>query len=357
MTYIAPVKDMLFVMNELAGLSDIIAYPRFSALGINAELIPQLLEKAAKNKKRPKTLIFKDPQDLPKLVTTACNEIEDGYDSLISSCGNIALIDRIYQKCIHHTKRHLDDRPIKEFSDEAHKLITIRSLCESLRALDYYSASLHDAMTSTANSHTIGVNRAIYEFVTPINQGFSTEFALEAATIGAQIHKCWNFSPEIELSKISANDVSVYIHDLVMNKTIRDGGVVGRVLIRKIEKTEADLKDSASLNALVILKYLSMGREALQMAIECLVKNVKTESDIGYRSGKAYLQICGIVLSAWQMARAVLAAERLHDDDNYFYETKIITASFFMANILPRVQALLTSLTEGISISDISDHQ
>jgi len=50
MTYIAPVKDMLFVMNELAGLSDIIAYPRFSALGINAELIPQLLEKAAKNK-------------------------------------------------------------------------------------------------------------------------------------------------------------------------------------------------------------------------------------------------------------------------------------------------------------------
>jgi len=57
------------------------------------------------------------------------------------------------------------------------------------------------------------------------------------------------------------------------------------------------------------------------------------------------------------MARAVLAAERLHDDDNYFYETKIITASFFMANILPRVQALLTSLTEGIGISDISDHQ
>jgi len=208
-------------------------------------------------------------------------------------------------------------------------------------------------MTSTANSHTVGVNRAIYEFITPINQGFSTEFALEAATVGAQIHKCWNFSPDMGLSKISANDVSIYIHDLVVNKTIQDGGVVGRVLIRKIEKTEADLKDSGSLNALAMLKHLSIGRQTLQLAIECLVKNVKTESDIGYGSGRAYLQICGIVLSAWQMARAVLAAERLHDDDNYFYETKIITARFFMANVLPRVQALLTSLTEGISVEGV----
>ena len=27
MPYVAPVKDMLFVMNELAGLADVVAYP------------------------------------------------------------------------------------------------------------------------------------------------------------------------------------------------------------------------------------------------------------------------------------------------------------------------------------------
>ena len=33
MPYVAPVKDMLFVMNELAGLSDVVAYPSYAAAG------------------------------------------------------------------------------------------------------------------------------------------------------------------------------------------------------------------------------------------------------------------------------------------------------------------------------------
>ncbi|QWD98069.1 acyl-CoA dehydrogenase [Polynucleobacter sp. MG-5-Ahmo-C2] len=48
MPYIAPVKDMLFVMNELAGLSNVVAYPSYAQAGADVDLAPAILEESAK---------------------------------------------------------------------------------------------------------------------------------------------------------------------------------------------------------------------------------------------------------------------------------------------------------------------
>jgi acyl-CoA dehydrogenase len=48
MPYIAPVKDMLFVMNELAGLSNVVAYPSYAQTGADVDLAPAILEESAK---------------------------------------------------------------------------------------------------------------------------------------------------------------------------------------------------------------------------------------------------------------------------------------------------------------------
>ena len=48
MPYVAPVKDMLFVMNELAGLSDVAAYPQYAEAGADVDLASAILEEAAK---------------------------------------------------------------------------------------------------------------------------------------------------------------------------------------------------------------------------------------------------------------------------------------------------------------------
>jgi hypothetical protein len=37
MPYIAPVKDMLFVMNELAGLSEVVSYPSYVEAGADGQ--------------------------------------------------------------------------------------------------------------------------------------------------------------------------------------------------------------------------------------------------------------------------------------------------------------------------------
>ena len=48
MPYVAPVKDMLFVMNALAGLADVVAYPAYAQAGVDVDLAPAILEESAK---------------------------------------------------------------------------------------------------------------------------------------------------------------------------------------------------------------------------------------------------------------------------------------------------------------------
>ena len=48
MTYHAPVKEMLFVMQALADLAKVVQYPAYAEAGADAELAPAVLEEAAK---------------------------------------------------------------------------------------------------------------------------------------------------------------------------------------------------------------------------------------------------------------------------------------------------------------------
>jgi hypothetical protein len=77
------------------------------------------------------------------------------------------------------------------------------------------------------------------------------------------------------------------------------------------------------------------------------LSNAKTDVKAVYAGSFAYLRLCGLVLGAWQMARGLLAAQRLRDDDPNFYDAKIATARFFAEHLLPQAQALAISIVES----------
>ena len=127
MPYVAPVKDMLFVMNELAGLAEVVAYPAYAEAGADVDLAPAILEESAKfnqdvvaplnwtGDQNPSTLKdgivtttpgFKDAfeqyaaagwqgvihpaefggQGLPKLISTACLEMVNSANLSFALC-------------------------------------------------------------------------------------------------------------------------------------------------------------------------------------------------------------------------------------------------------------------------------
>jgi hypothetical protein len=107
------------------------------------------------------------------------------------------------------------------------------------------------------------------------------------------------------------------------------------------------LATSGTADAKAVLKQLAAGRAAFDEAVAYILANAKTDAKAVYAGSFAYLRLSGLVLGGWQMARGLLAAERLRDGDPSFYNTKIAAARFFAENLLPQAQALVTSITEG----------
>jgi acyl-CoA dehydrogenase len=63
-----------------------------------------------------------------------------------------------------------------------------------------------------------------------------------------------------------------------------------------------------------------------------------------------YLKLAGLVLSAWQLARAALAARTALDagsPDGAFLTAKIATAAFFADHLLPQAGGLADAIAEG----------
>ena len=62
--------------------------------------------------------------------------------------------------------------------------------------------------------------------------------------------------------------------------------------------------------------------------------------------------LMGTVLGGWQMARAAfIASQKMAsgEGDAYFYQNKIITAKFYMEQIMPRSKAYLGAVLAGNS--------
>jgi hypothetical protein len=277
----------------------------------------------------------------------------------------IAVAERAYQKAVQYAKDRVQSRDLAGSPgpvaiiyqpDVKRMLMTMRSYTEACRALAYYAAAAYDAQHAAPSEADQKANQAIYEFLVPIVKGFSTERSIEVASLGVQVHGGMGFIEETGAAQhyrdariltIYEGTTAIQANDLVGRKTVRDGGATAQVFSEKIIETEKALAARGSADAKAVLKQLAAGRAAFEEAVAYIVANAKSDTKAVYAGSFAYLRLSGLVLGGWQMARALLAAERLRTSDPTFYDAKIATARFFAENLLPQAQALATSIVES----------
>jgi acyl-CoA dehydrogenase len=277
----------------------------------------------------------------------------------------IAVAERAYQKAVQYAKDRVQSRDLAgspgpvaiiHQPDVKRMLMTMRAYTEAARALAYYAAAAYDAQHAAPDEAARKSNQALYEFLVPIVKGFSTEMSIEVASLGVQVHGGMGFIEETGAAQhyrdariltIYEGTTAIQANDLIGRKTVRDGGATAKAFSEKIAETEKELAASGSADAKAALKQLSIGRAAFDEAVAYILANAKTNTKAVYAGSCAYLRLAGLVLGGWQMARGLLAAERLRDSDPAFYNTKIATARFFMENLLPQAQGLATSIVEG----------
>jgi 3-(methylthio)propanoyl-CoA dehydrogenase len=90
--------------------------------------------------------------------------------------------------------------------------------------------------------------------------------------------------------------------------------------------------------------------DALESAVEWVVRNNAAQPRAVYAGAVAYLQLWGLATGGWQLGRsALIAADKLaaSNDDTGFLRNKIVTARYYARSLLPQAAALARTVTEG----------
>jgi len=280
----------------------------------------------------------------------------------------ISVAERAYQKAVQYARDRVQSRPVDgslntaapiiHHPDVKRMLMTMRALTEGCRAMATVAAAAYDAAHNHPDAETRKQNQAFYEFMVPLVKGYSTEMSLEVTSLGVQVHGGMGFIEETgaaqyyrdaKILTIYEGTTAIQANDLVGRKTARDGGQGAKALARQIEATEADLVASGSANAQAMLKRLKAARAAFVDTVEFIAGQAKADPNAIYAGSVNYLMLAGNLMAGWQMARALLVAERelAAGNDTAFMQAKVTTARFYADHILTRVPGLRDAIVEG----------
>ncbi|SFD32552.1 hypothetical protein SAMN05216321_116103 [Cupriavidus sp. OV038] len=277
----------------------------------------------------------------------------------------IAISDRAYQQAVAYAKDRVQSRPVdgtaKEpvpiirHPDVRRMLTEMRALTEGARALALVAAGYSDIAHAAADPETRAQHAAVYEYLVPVIKGWSTEMSLEVTSLGVQVHGGMGFIEETGAAQhyrdarilpIYEGTTAIQANDLIGRKTVRDGGATARAILAQIDDTLVALAErGANAACSAMYKRLSAAHTALANVVDFVVAKTRTDANAVFGASVAYLKLAGIVLTGWQMARALIVAIEKHHEDEAFYGAKIATAAFFANHILVRAPAMEAAIT------------
>ncbi|MCP3721530.1 acyl-CoA dehydrogenase [Paraburkholderia sp. CNPSo 3272] len=275
----------------------------------------------------------------------------------------VGVAQSAYQKAVAYAKERVQSRPVDgslkqsatiiHHPDVRRMLASMRAMTEGARSLAYVAAAHSDHAHYHADPEVRARNLAIYEFLVPIVKGWSTEMVNEVTSLGVQVHGGMGFIEETGAAQyyrdarilaIYEGTTAIQANDLVGRKTVRDGGAVAKALIGEIARTAEELGQAGSAAAASMREQLEKGARALANVVDYVVANVKRDPNAVFAGSVPYLKLAGIVLCGWQMARALLVAQRELANDAEFYSAKIAIAQFYAEHILAQAGGLETSI-------------
>ena len=280
----------------------------------------------------------------------------------------IAIAERAYQKAVQFSKDRVQSRPVDgslpaaapiiHHPDVRRMLMTMRAYTEGCRALASVGASAYDAAHHHPDADTRKQNQAFYEYMVPLIKGYSTEMSLEVTSLGVQVHGGMGFIEETgaaqyyrdaKILTIYEGTTAIQANDLVGRKTARDGGQVAKGIAVQIETTEVELAASGSAHALAVAQRLKAARLAFIDVVDFVAGNTKASPNAVFAGSVPYLMLAGNLMAGWQLARALLVAEKevAAGNDVPFMQAKITTARFYADHLLSKAGGLRDSIVEG----------
>ncbi|MDR2000423.1 MAG: acyl-CoA dehydrogenase [Zoogloeaceae bacterium] len=278
----------------------------------------------------------------------------------------LALAERAYQQALGYARERVQGRAIEgsatsvaivHHPDVRRMLMTMKSQIEAMRALAYVVAGAHDAAFAHPDETERKRNQAFVDLMIPVVKGWLTETGNEVAYLGVQVHGGMGFIEETgaaqhlrdaRITTIYEGTTGIQANDLIGRKLARDGGATLKIVVEQMQQTIAEL-DKAGAELTGIKTALVKGVAAVVEAGAYITANYASAVREVAVGAVPFLKLMGIVSGGWLMARAALTARKkiAEGDSDPFYPSKIATANYYAAHILPAASGLATVITTG----------
>ncbi|CDM42448.1 acyl-CoA dehydrogenase C-terminal domain-containing protein [Ectopseudomonas oleovorans] len=286
------------------------------------------------------------------------------YERLGVGIQGLALGERSYQSAIEYARERIQSRaptgpvakdkaadPIIVHPDVRRMLLTMKALNEGGRAFSSYVAMQLD--TAKYSEDKAAAKRAdeLVALLTPVAKAFLTDMALETTVHGQQIFGGHGFIREwgqeqlvrdCRITQIYEGTNGIQSLDLMGRKIVGSGGSYYKHFADEIKAFVA----SADASLAEFTKPLAAAVQNLDELTAWVLDRAKSNpNEIGAASVE-YLQVFGYTAYAYMwalMARAALGKEAQDE----FYASKLGTARFYFARLLPRIHSLSTSVKAG----------
>ncbi|UVL31943.1 acyl-CoA dehydrogenase C-terminal domain-containing protein [Pseudomonas donghuensis] len=284
------------------------------------------------------------------------------YERLGVGIQGLALGERSYQNAVAYARERLQCRastgpqapeqaadPIIVHPDVRRMLLTMKALNEGGRAFSTYVALQLDLAKYSEDAHERNRAEARVALLTPVAKAFLTDMGLETTVHGQQVFGGHGYIREwgqeqlirdCRITQIYEGTNGIQALDLLGRKLVADGGRTYAALAQEINAFAEGLAPSrGEFKAPLQLAVANLD----DLTAWVLDRAQGNPREIG-AAAVEYLQVFGYTLYAYlwaQMADVALA------QDGAFYQSKVGTARFYFARLLPRIRSLSASVKAG----------
>ncbi|MDD2059268.1 acyl-CoA dehydrogenase C-terminal domain-containing protein [Pseudomonas sp. GD03860] len=286
------------------------------------------------------------------------------YERLGVGIQGLASAERSYQNAIEYARDRLQSRaptgpqakdkvadPIIVHPDVRRMLLTMKALNEGGRAFSTYVAMQLDTAKYSEDATTRKRAEELVALLTPVSKAFLTDLGLESAVHGQQVFGGHGYIREwgqeqlvrdVRITQIYEGTNGIQALDLMGRKVVGSGGALYKLFADEIRHFTA----SAGADLEEFVKPLNAALDNLDDLTAWVLDRARNNpNEIGAASVE-YLQVFGYTAYAYMwalMARTALAKQG--EDD--FYASKLGTARFYFARLLPRIHSLSASVKAG----------
>ncbi|KDN99162.2 acyl-CoA dehydrogenase C-terminal domain-containing protein [Pseudomonas donghuensis] len=284
------------------------------------------------------------------------------YERLGVGIQGLALGERSYQNAVAYARECLQSRasngpqareqaadPIIVHPDVRRMLLTMKALNEGGRAFSTYVALQLDLAKYSEDAHERSRAEARVALLTPVAKAFLTDMGLETTVHGQQVFGGHGYIREwgqeqlirdCRITQIYEGTNGIQALDLLGRKLVADGGRTYAALAQEINAFAEGLAPSRGEFKAPLQLAVANLDDLTAWVLDRAQGNPK---EIG-AAAVEYLQVFGYTLYAYlwaQMADVALA------QDGAFYQSKVGTARFYFARLLPRIRSLSASVKAG----------